>query len=111
MPHAHPHPSPPPVHTQFLFCGNVAEGGEGTPGERLRRVAIAVEPNAPVRCRTYRCDSVFHTAELRAGLHCDGTRTGFIVLNGSGVLLAVVSESEHRILSTLRGEYGCATSC
>ena len=70
---------------RFVFCGEVAVPGKSKPD----RVALCVKPLKPVSRKVYHCGSEFMTEPLRETLSEDAT-TGFIIVDGNGVLLGTV---------------------
>lgn len=79
-----------------VFVGTVLtdEGKE-------KMVSFDFEPPKPVSTFVYFCGSRFHTAELRKLLDADAARVGFVVMDGSGALLAALSGSTREILHKL----------
>lgn len=79
-----------------IFCGTIitADGKE-------KKVTIDFEPCKPIPSPVYLCDARFHTESLSAMLETDERRFGFIIVDGSGALFAVVSGSNREILHRL----------
>uniref|UniRef100_A0A1I8FN77 Eukaryotic peptide chain release factor subunit 1 n=1 Tax=Macrostomum lignano TaxID=282301 RepID=A0A1I8FN77_9PLAT len=77
-----------------IFCGTiVTEAG---------KEKKTWKPCKPVQSPIYLCDSRFHTEALQSMLETDERKFGFIVLDGSGALFAVLSGSRAP---------GCCTEC
>ncbi|PAA66883.1 hypothetical protein BOX15_Mlig016649g2, partial [Macrostomum lignano] len=82
-----------------IFCGTIV-----TEDGKEKKVTIDLEPCKPVQSPIYLCDSRFHTEALQSMLETDERRFGFIVLDGSGALFAVLSGSERRVLHRMSVE-------
>lgn len=81
-----------PTNGLVVFCGLVQmeEGGE-------KMVKIDIEPFKPINTTLYRCDSVFHTAEVRNLLE-DNDKFGFIIMDGNGSLFGTLQGSTKTVL-------------
>ena len=73
-----------PPNGLVIFCGlaSLEESGE-------KMVKIDLQPFKPINTSLYKCDSVFHTEELRKLLE-DNDRFGFIIMDGNGSLFGSV---------------------
>jgi len=76
-----------PPNGLVLFCGLVQmeEGGE-------KMVKIDLEPFKPINTTLYKCDSVFHTEEVKKLLE-DNDKFGFIIMDGNGSLFGTLQGS------------------
>ncbi len=68
----------------IIFCGLVQmeEGGE-------KMIKIDLTPFKPINTSLYKCDSVFHTEDLKCLLE-DNDRFGFIIMDGNGSLFGTL---------------------
>jgi len=73
-----------PSNGLVIYCGLVQmeDGGE-------KMVKIDLEPFKPINTSLYKCDSVFHTEEIRKLLE-DNDRFGFIIMDGNGSLFGTL---------------------
>jgi peptide chain release factor subunit 1 len=80
-----------PPNGLVIYCGLVTmeDGGE-------KMIKIDLEPFKQINTSLYRCDSVFHTQELKALLE-DNDRFGFIVMDGNGSLFGTVQGNTRSI--------------
>lgn len=75
-----------------IFCGyHLNEDG------KERKLLIELEPILPLSHSVYKCDSQFHTEQLREQLQ-EGGKYGFIVIDGHGVSFHVLSASHRTTL-------------
>jgi peptide chain release factor subunit 1 len=81
-----------PANGLVIFSGLATEEGAG---EKL--IKIDLVPYKPINTSLYKCDSVFHTEELR-GLLTDNDKFGFLIMDGSGSLFGVVQGNTRTIL-------------
>ena len=81
-----------PPNGLVLFCGIVQqeEGGE-------KMVKIDIEPFKQINTTLYKCDSIFHTEEVRKLLE-DNDRFGFIIMDGNGSLFGTLQGSTKNVL-------------
>jgi len=77
----------------IIYCGLASEG-EG--GEKMFKIDL--EPYKPINTSLYRCDSVFHTEELRKLLE-DNDRFGFLIMDGNGSLFGTVQGNTRTVLN------------
>ena len=75
-----------------IYCGLVQmeDGGE-------KMVKIDLSPFKPINTSLYKCDSVFHTEELKKLLE-DNDRFGFIIMDGNGSLFGTVQGNTRTVL-------------
>jgi peptide chain release factor subunit 1 len=73
-----------PSNGLVIFCGLVTQedGGE-------KMIKVDLEPYKAINTSLYKCDSVFHTEELRKLLE-DNDRFGFIIMDGGGSLFGTL---------------------
>lgn len=67
-----------------IYAGLASEDGSGE-----RMVKIDLVPYKSINTSLYRCDSIFHTQELKH-LLVDNDKFGFVIMDGSGSLFGVV---------------------
>ena len=77
----------------IIFCGL---GSEGDSGEKLFKIDL--EPFKPINTSLYRCDSVFHTEEIRRLLE-DNDRFGFLIMDGNGSLFGYVQGNTRTVVT------------
>lgn len=77
----------------IIYCGLASEGDSG---EKMFKIDL--EPFKPINTSLYRCDSVFHTEELRKLLE-DNDRFGFLIMDGNGSLFGVVQGNTRTVLN------------
>lgn len=79
-----------PPNGLVVYCGTIVteEGKE-------KKVNIDFEPFKPINTSLYLCDNKFHTEALTA-LLSDDSKFGFIVIDGSGALLARSKETPEK---------------
>lgn len=79
-----------PPNGLVVYCGTIVteEGKE-------KKVNIDFEPFKPINTSLYLCDNKFHTEALTA-LLSDDSKFGFIVIDGSGALLAHSKEIQEK---------------
>jgi peptide chain release factor subunit 1 len=75
-----------------IYCGLVQmeDGGE-------KMVKIDLTPYKPINTSLYKCDSVFHTEELKKLLE-DNDKFGFIIMDGNGSLFGTVQGNTRNVL-------------
>lgn len=73
-----------PINGLVIYCGlvQVEDGGE-------KMVKMDLTPFKPINTSLYKCDSVFHTEEIKRLLE-DNDRFGFIIMDGNGSLFGTV---------------------
>jgi len=81
-----------PPNGLVIFAGLASEDGSGE-----RMVKIDLIPYKPINTSLYRCDSVFHTEELKY-LLTDNDKFGFLIMDGSGSLFGVVQGNTKTIV-------------
>lgn len=81
-----------PPNGLVIYAGLASEDGSGE-----RMVKIDLIPFKPINTSLYRCDSVFHTEELK-GLLTDNDKFGFLIMDGSGSLFGVVQGNTRTVL-------------
>jgi len=81
-----------PPNGLVLFCGLVQQedGGE-------KMIKVDLEPFKPINTTLYKCDSVFHTEEVRKLLE-DNDKFGFIIMDGNGSLFGTLQGSTRNVL-------------
>nr|Q5CD97.1 RecName: Full=Eukaryotic peptide chain release factor subunit 1; Short=Eukaryotic release factor 1; Short=eRF1 [Didinium nasutum]BAD90943.1 eukaryotic release factor 1 [Didinium nasutum] len=81
-----------PPNGLVIFCGLVQQedGGE-------KMIKIDLEPFKPINTTLYKCDSVFHTEEVRKLLE-DNDKFGFIIMDGNGSLFGTLQGSTRTVL-------------
>jgi peptide chain release factor subunit 1 len=77
----------------IIYCGLASEGDSG---EKMFKIDL--EPFKPINTSLYRCDSVFHTEELKKLLE-DNDRFGFLIMDGNGSLFGVVQGNTRTVLN------------
>ena len=82
-----------PVNGLIIFCGLASEGDST---EKMFK--IDMEPFKPINTSLYRCDSIFHTEEIRKLLE-DNDKFGFLIMDGNGSLFGVVQGNTRTILN------------
>lgn len=65
---------------------------------REQKVLLAIEPPKPITTNNYICDTYFEVAPLEAMLN-DSRPYAYVVVDGSGFLIAVIRGPERKILS------------
>ena len=75
-----------------IYCGLVQMEDSGE-----KMVKIDLTPFKPINTSLYKCDSVFHTEELRRLLE-DNDRFGFIIMDGNGSLFGTVQGNTRTVL-------------
>jgi peptide chain release factor subunit 1 len=75
-----------------IYCGLVQQedGGE-------KMVKIDLTPFKPINTSLYKCDSVFHTEEIKNLLQ-DNDKFGFIIMDGNGSLFGTVQGNTRTVL-------------
>jgi len=76
-------------------------GGGSSKNEAMKKVCIVLEPpKAPLKRGLYYCDSRFHAEDLLDQMDEleNSENFGFVVMNGSSVLIATLRGSRHRVL-------------
>lgn len=81
-----------PPNGLVIFAGLASEDGSGE-----RMIKIDLVPYKPINTSLYRCDSVFHTEELK-GLLTDNDKFGFLIMDGSGSLFGVVQGNTRTVV-------------
>ena len=84
-----------PANGLIVYCGTVL-----TEDNREKKLTFDFEPVKPVSRSMYHCDNKFHTDELRKMLESED-RFGFIIIDGSGTLFAVLQGTRREILHRL----------
>jgi len=81
-----------PINGLVIYCGLVQleDGG-------MKMVKLDLEPFKPINTSLYKCDSVFHTEELKRLLE-DNDRFGFIIMDGNGSLYGTVQGNTRSVL-------------
>lgn len=81
-----------PPNGLVVFCGLVQleDGGE-------KMIKIDMEPFKPINTTLYKCDSVFHTEEVKKLLE-DNDKFGFIIMDGNGSLFGTLQGSTRSVL-------------
>jgi len=81
-----------PINGLVIYCGLVQmeDGGE-------KMVKMDLSPFKPINTSLYKCDSVFHTEEIRRLLE-DNDRFGFIIMDGNGSLYGTVQGNTRTVL-------------
>jgi peptide chain release factor subunit 1 len=81
-----------PPNGLVLFCGLVQmdEGAE-------KMMKIDIEPFKPINTTLYKCDSIFHTEEVKKLLE-DNDKFGFIIMDGNGSLFGTLQGSTRNVL-------------
>jgi peptide chain release factor subunit 1 len=81
-----------PPNGLVIYCGLVQmeDGGE-------RMIKIDMEPYKPINTSLYKCDSVFHTEEVKRLLE-DNDRFGFIIMDGNGSLFGYVQGNTRTVI-------------
>jgi peptide chain release factor subunit 1 len=81
-----------PINGLVIYCGLVQmeDGGE-------KMVKMDLSPFKPINTSLYKCDSVFHTEEIRKLLE-DNDRFGFIIMDGNGSLYGTVQGNTRTVL-------------
>jgi peptide chain release factor subunit 1 len=81
-----------PINGLVIYCGLVQleDGGE-------KMVKMDLTPFKPINTSLYKCDSVFHTEELKKLLE-DNDRFGFIIMDGNGSLFGTVQGNTRNVL-------------
>jgi peptide chain release factor subunit 1 len=82
-----------PPNGLIIFAGLGSESG----GQE-RMIKIDLIPYKPINTSLYRCDSIFHTDELK-GLLTDNERFGFLIMDGNGSLFGVVQGNTRTVLN------------
>ena len=82
----------------IIFCGSISLGPN-----KDKKVTIDIIPPKPVKQTTYKCDSRFHTNELREMLVEDET-FGFIITDGNGSLFGTVNGDSKKVLNKFTTE-------
>ncbi len=81
-----------PITGLVIYCGLVQfEDGS----EKMFKMDLT--PYKPINTSLYRCDSIFHTEELRKLLE-DNDRFGFIIMDGNGSLFGTVQGNTRTVL-------------
>ena len=75
-----------------IYCGlvQIEDGGE-------KMVKIDLTPYKAINTSLYKCDSVFHTEELKKLLE-DNDKFGFIIMDGNGSLFGTVQGNTRNVL-------------
>lgn len=81
-----------PANGLVIFSGLASEDGSGE-----KMVKIDLIPYKPINTSLYKCDSVFHTEELRS-LLTDNDRFGYLIMDGGGSLFGVVQGNTRTVL-------------
>lgn len=93
-----------PANGLVIYSGLASEEGCGE-----KMVKIDLVPYKPINTSLYKCDSVFHTEELR-GLLTDNDKFGFLIMDGSGSLFGYVQGNTrtvaHKFLVDLPKKHG-----
>jgi peptide chain release factor subunit 1 len=81
-----------PINGLVIYCGLVQleDGGE-------KMVKMDMTPFKPINTSLYKCDSVFHTEEIKKLLE-DNDRFGFIIMDGNGSLFGTVQGNTRNVL-------------
>jgi len=81
-----------PINGLVIYCGlvQVEDGGE-------KMVKMDLTPFKPINTSLYKCDSVFHTEEIKKLLE-DNDRFGFIIMDGNGSLFGTVQGNTRTVL-------------
>ena len=81
-----------PVTGLVIYCGLVQmdDGGE-------KMVKIDLTPFKPINTSLYKCDSIFHTEELKKLLE-DNDKFGFIIMDGNGSLFGTVQGNTRTVV-------------
>jgi peptide chain release factor subunit 1 len=81
-----------PINGLVIYCGLVQteDGGE-------KMVKMDLTPFKPINTSLYKCDSVFHTEEIKKLLE-DNDRFGFIIMDGNGSLFGTVQGNTRTVL-------------
>jgi peptide chain release factor subunit 1 len=81
-----------PINGLVIYCGlvQVEDGGE-------KMVKMDLTPFKPINTSLYKCDSVFHTEEIKRLLE-DNDRFGFIIMDGNGSLFGTVQGNTRTVL-------------
>ena len=81
-----------PANGLAIYCGLVQleDGGE-------KMIKIDLEPFKPINTSLYKCDSVFHTEELKKLLE-DNDKFGFIIMDGNGTLCGTLQGNTRTVL-------------
>lgn len=80
-----------PQNGLVIYCGLV----QTESGEKL--VKIDLEPFKPINTSLYKCDSVFHTQELKSLLE-DNDKFGFLIMDGNGSLFGTLQGNTRTIV-------------
>lgn len=83
-----------PPNGLVIFCGTVSLPDSNN---KERLICHSFEPFKPINTSGYLCDNKFHTESLKELLDSDD-KFGFIVIDGSGALFALVSGSSREVL-------------
>ncbi len=75
-----------------IYCGLVQMEDSGE-----KMVKVDLTPYKPINTSLYKCDSVFHTEELKKLLE-DNDRFGFIIMDGNGSLFGTVQGNTRSVL-------------
>lgn len=82
-----------------VFCGEAASSD----GDKVRKVSKIIEPPEPLTRGFYMCDDKFHVEDLYQMIE-DAEAYGYIIVDGSGALLANVKGSKKTVLSSFTVE-------
>jgi peptide chain release factor subunit 1 len=93
-----------PPNGLVIFCGDIitSEGKE-------KKMAVDFEPFRPVNTTLYLCDSRFHTEPLEQ-LLVDQKQFAFVIADGNGFLLAIVSGNSKQIVDKFLANLPSKTS-
>jgi len=81
-----------------LYCGTILDSSN-----KEKKITFDIEPIEPVNTSLYLCDNKFHTKALRSLLKNE-EKTGFIILDGKGLLLGTLSGQRKEVLYKLSVE-------
>jgi peptide chain release factor subunit 1 len=81
-----------PPNGLVIYAGLASENGSGE-----KMIKIDLIPYKAINTSLYRCDSVFHTDELK-GLLTDNDKFGFLIMDGSGSLFGYVQGNTRTVI-------------
>lgn len=81
-----------PANGLVIFSGLASEDGGSE-----KMIKIDLVPYKPINTSLYKCDSIFHTEELR-GLLTDNDKFGFLIMDGSCSLFGVVQGNTRTVV-------------
>lgn len=65
-----------------------------------KRICLDIHPLKPIKDKLYLCDNQFHVESIEATL-MDSNKYGFIIVDGKGVLFAVLNDKMYDILESV----------